>query len=379
MRSQNGARLFRSEAVALGVIISVAALIPGLYSLCFIAFGFLYAFYGALLLKNKGLLSFENLSLLVASFLLPWCAFELLFSAIVTGSFGQSPLLTVLFFLSLSTALPIVVLGVLSFQKAVEPSPQNTPFSPHIVLIEGSCSYLFGGALTFAVLFPAALFLSVTGRTPAIASETSRALTASQQRQYIYPGDRYHISLRSKDPREVTVSLLSDAKISKTNLLPHESQSAWTVITDPEGGIRNLEGDIKKSALSFITTQAGKQTLDSHHGYLVSGDDIASFLYTRLSMLGLDSKEFTPIVREWSLKLFQYEFVQVTFDYTPLIDETIQIEPAPLTSYQLSILFQPRYSRVELTPQELPVVKSSEYTAIVLRASKVSTRDSFAF
>lgn len=176
---------------------------------------------------------------------------------------------------------------------------------------------------------------------------------------YIYP----------EEEMEVHVKLDLAGQLLHT--YPAYPEEGWNVKAMPDGTLFDSETNKEYYALFWEGTGDTYSNLET--GFVVKGDETASFLEEKLELLGLNRREANEFIVFWlpEMENNAYNFIHFAQDiYTD--KAKLEISPKPETLIRVFMLFEPLKSVKEVNPQELPSVKRKGYTVVEWGGTEMS-------
>jgi hypothetical protein len=109
-----------------------------------------------------------------------------------------------------------------------------------------------------------------------------------------------------------------------------EYKDAWEVTANPDGSIIH-EGNEYNYLFWEGRTHLNRSDINTKSGYIISGDDVVSFLEKILNEAGFSSKERADFITYWGPRMIQYDRMFVRFDQNEQCKQfaTLKVEPKP--------------------------------------------------
>jgi len=162
---------------------------------------------------------------------------------------------------------------------------------------------------------------------------------------------------------ETTISVVLDTSINYTFTYPHYPDSGWKVTADSLGNLSDSSSG--KEYYSLFWEGYTNYTCDFSEGFVVSSDEIVSFLEEKLDILGLNFREAQEFILYWAPVLEQNEFSLIHFatdEYSEAVP--IEITPEPETLIRILMSFKAVNGSMQIEEQELVPVVRSGYTVV---------------
>lgn len=168
---------------------------------------------------------------------------------------------------------------------------------------------------------------------------------------YIYP----------EQEMQVTVSVSNPEKF--TTVYP-KYENNWQVLAKPSGDLVDLKTGRNLYALYW----EGKDYThsDMSKGFVVKGEDTASFLEEKLEILGLNDREAEEFIIYWLPKMEHNPYNYIYFQTMEEINNYMElnITPKPETLIRVMMEFKGLNKPIEIKEQELEKIERKGYTVV---------------
>lgn len=168
---------------------------------------------------------------------------------------------------------------------------------------------------------------------------------------YIYP----------EKEQEITVSVSNPEKLTTT--YPKYTNN-WQVTAYPNGDLIDRKTGRKLYALYW----EGKEAIatDMSKGFVIKGEDTASFLEEKLEILGLNEKETEEFIIYWLPKMEHNAYNYIYFQALEEINRymELKITPKPETLIRVMMEFKALKRPIQIEEQQLTRVERSGYTIV---------------
>lgn len=128
----------------------------------------------------------------------------------------------------------------------------------------------------------------------------------------------------------------------------------WSVLAHSDGTLKDFWTNQDTYGLFWEGNPVNSSLFDLSKGYIVRWSDIRDFLYSKLTEIGLNTKEKSDFIMFWYPKLQGYSYVQITFagkDYTDLAK--LDINPKPDSLLRVFMVAKPLTEYREIPEQKL--------------------------
>ena len=169
------------------------------------------------------------------------------------------------------------------------------------------------------------------------------------------------IYLYPEDEEEVIVKL--GKKENLTCTYP-KYKDGWKVLAKPSGDLIELETG--KELYSLYWEGKNNVKHDLTEGFIVEGENAASFLEEKLEILGLNSKEKQEFIIYWLPELEANKLNYIRFETKEQIDEDMPIEitPVPDTIIRIMMVVKKINKPLDVKEQVLTSVERKGFTVV---------------
>ena len=169
------------------------------------------------------------------------------------------------------------------------------------------------------------------------------------------------IYLYPEDEEEVTVKL--GKKENLTCTYP-KYKDGWKVLAKPSGDLIELETG--KELYSLYWEGKNNVKHDLTEGFIVEGENAASFLEEKLDILGLNSKEKQEFIIYWLPELEANKLNYIRFETKEQIDEDMPLEitPVPDTIIRIMMVVKKINKPLDVKEQVLTSVERKGFTVV---------------
>ena len=136
---------------------------------------------------------------------------------------------------------------------------------------------------------------------------------------YIYPQEEINVNVKVGYPEYLTCTY------------PKYENEGWNVIAKPNGDLKDVKTGRNLYALYWEGIRNKEENIDE--GFVVKGENVASFLEEKLEILGLNEREAEEFIVYWLPILEKNEYNFIRFYEKEEIDEMmpLEINPEPET------------------------------------------------
>ena len=161
---------------------------------------------------------------------------------------------------------------------------------------------------------------------------------------YLYPTEKQEISVK--------VDLKNQQMIHPYPA--YNAEKGWEIIASPDGNLVNKATG--KSHYCLFWESEGAKLMDNlTQGFVVKGEECATFLEEKLAKLGLNEKEANEFIIYWLPQLENNPYNAVYFAQTEYEKVSkLEISPAPETQIRVMMVWQGLEEKINLPEQILP-------------------------
>ncbi len=188
-------------------------------------------------------------------------------------------------------------------------------------------------------------------------------LTVDKPVIYLYPTEK----------TKVSVKLLKDNNI--TCSYP-KYQDGWEVIADTDGTLTDTKTGRELYSLYYEAKDSVDFT-DIKEGFIVKGEEAASFLEEKLAVLGLNEKEAEEFIIYWLPRLEANRYNLIRFAAEEEINEnmTIEVSPAPDSVIRIIMIFKGLDGPVDIPEQSLSSPERNGFTLIEWGGEEIKNKE----
>lgn len=138
----------------------------------------------------------------------------------------------------------------------------------------------------------------------------------------------------------------------------------WSVLAHPDGTLVDNSTHQDTYGL-FWEGNPALNNYDLSKGFIVKGSELRNFLYTKLTDIGLNTKEKSDFIMYWYPKLQEYPYIQITFagsDYTNTAK--LNIFPTPDSLLRVFMIAKPLTEYREIPEQKLSKFERKWFSVI---------------
>ncbi len=177
---------------------------------------------------------------------------------------------------------------------------------------------------------------------------------------YLYPIQRQEIAVKLKFNGALTDSYPE-----------YDNSRGWRVIAFPDGRLVN-QADGEEYSYLFWEGTMNDADFDLAKGFVVAGEETASFLQEKLSAIGLMPKEYNEFIVYWLPKMQHNKYNLIHFaqeEYTQNVN--LEINPKPNSILRVFMVFKPLEKEISVEPQKLPPFNREGFTVVEWGATQL--------
>lgn len=168
------------------------------------------------------------------------------------------------------------------------------------------------------------------------------------------------IYLYPEETTNVQVKLSYDGELTCTWPV---YEDGWRVTASPEGLLTDAESGREYSYLFWEGTD--EIAYDMSSGFVVKGEDTASFLQEKLDFLGLEPKEYNEFIVYWLPQMQENPYNLITFQTDCYTEHArLEIMPAPDSILRVFMVWKPLEEPMALKEQELTGFERRGFTVV---------------
>ena len=177
---------------------------------------------------------------------------------------------------------------------------------------------------------------------------------------YLYPEDEIEVSVKLKYPEKLTTTY-------------PKYKNGWTVLVYPNGQLIDLETNRSLYGLYWEGLNIVSKGIKDE-GFVVKGEDSASFLEGKLEILGLTERESKEFIIYWLPILESNEYNYIRFETMDEINEnmTLEINPKPDTVIRVLMEFKGLDKPIYVKEQKLASPNRYGFTVVEWGGTKLN-------
>ena len=168
---------------------------------------------------------------------------------------------------------------------------------------------------------------------------------------YIYPTENIDVSVILSNPKDLTTTY------PKYN-------DEWRVKALTDGTL--IDNNNKKYYALYWESESNKKNGIKEEGFVVKGEDTASFLEEKLEILGLNYKEANEFIMYWLPKLENNKYNYIRFQTMDEINNNmgLDINPKPDTLIRVRMEYKSLDKKIKVKEQKLTRINRQGYTVV---------------
>jgi hypothetical protein len=167
---------------------------------------------------------------------------------------------------------------------------------------------------------------------------------------YLYPTEQ----------TDVSVIVKLNGKLTCTY---PEYGEGWNITAYPDGKIINLSDGREYSYLYWEGVTGTEY--DFSKGFVVKGEDTASFLQEKLAYLGLTPKEYNEFIVYWLPQMQNNTYNLITFQNDAYTENAVlEITPKPDSILRVFMAYKPMNEYIEIEEQKLSQFERKGFSVI---------------
>jgi hypothetical protein len=163
---------------------------------------------------------------------------------------------------------------------------------------------------------------------------------------------------------ETAVSVKMDIK-GKVSFTYPELKGSWNFIAQPDGDL--IFGEKTYNYLFWESHQDRQfSELERKEGFIVTKNEVVSFLEDKLTKAGLTSKEQADFITYWGPRLAAHDQTFVRFEFNEECKRYAEMEitPKPDHIYRIYMAWMPIQDEMIVTPQKIEKIDRSGFTVL---------------
>ncbi len=142
-----------------------------------------------------------------------------------------------------------------------------------------------------------------------------------------------------------------------------EYNGGWDVIASPEGRLVETTSNQEYSYLFWDGTSDYEWKIEK--GFVVKGEDTAEFLREKLTLLGLEPREYNEFIVYWLPRMAHNKYNLIYFPDKEYTDQaTLNITPEPDSLIRVFMVFKPLEKEIQIEEQKLLSKKRNGFAVI---------------
>ena len=146
----------------------------------------------------------------------------------------------------------------------------------------------------------------------------------------------------------------------------------WRVLAKPNGTL--IDKSTGRSLYSLYWEGKNYPSSVTNEGFVIKGEDTASFLEEKLEILGLNEREAEEFIIYWLPQMEHNKYNYIKFTERSVIDKymPLEITPKPDTLIRITMEFKPLTEKINVKEQKLEKVERKGFTAVEWGGSKIN-------
>lgn len=175
---------------------------------------------------------------------------------------------------------------------------------------------------------------------------------------YIYPEEEIEVEVKVSNPEKFTCTY-------------PKYKDSWKVLAKPTGDLVDIETGKKLYSLYWEGLNTTKPNYKE--GFIVKGEEVATFLEEKLEILGLNEREKEEFIIYWLPLMEKNRYNYVRFETIDEIKENMDliINPKPDTLIRINMEFKPLLFPIDVELQKLEKVERKGYTVVEWGGTKL--------
>ena len=175
---------------------------------------------------------------------------------------------------------------------------------------------------------------------------------------YIYPEEEIEVEVKVSNPEKFTCTY-------------PKYKDSWKVLAKPTGDLVDIETGKKLYSLYWEGLNTTKPNYKE--GFIVKGEEVATFLEEKLEILGLNEREKEEFIIYWLPLMEKNRYNYVRFETIDEIKENMDliINPKPDTLIRINMEFKPLLFPIDVEIQKLEKVERKGYTVVEWGGTKL--------
>lgn len=169
---------------------------------------------------------------------------------------------------------------------------------------------------------------------------------------YLYPEEEIQVNVKLGNPQKISCSY------------PKYAENGWNVIAKPDGTLKDSKTE--RELYSLYWEGIGSAKAKTNDGFVVKGENTASFLEKKLEILGLTPREAEEFIVYWLPRLESNKYNYIRFASIDEINEYMPLEFSIQPDSIIRVLMQYKALNkyIELPEQVLSTPKRTGFVAV---------------
>jgi hypothetical protein len=173
------------------------------------------------------------------------------------------------------------------------------------------------------------------------------------------------ILLYPKNQTKVKVRLSYEPWYSATFPKYSEKVWWWDVLVNPDSTLIDLNTWDDTYGLFWEWNPSIKTNYDLSKWFVVKWSEIREFLYKKLRLMWLTTKEYSDFIMYWYPKLQNYPYVQITFAWSDYTNQAkLSIDPKPDSLLRVFMIAKPLKNYKEIQEQHITHFERKWFTVL---------------
>ena len=169
---------------------------------------------------------------------------------------------------------------------------------------------------------------------------------------YLYPKEEQEVFVKLENSENITCSY-------------PEYVSGWNVLAKPNGDLKDLDTGRNLYSLYYENENVVDFKIEKD-GFVVKGENIASFLEEKLTVLGLTEREANEFIIYWLpvLQENEYNYIRFATEYEINQNMPLDITPNPNTIIRVLMTYKGLDNPIDVKPQLLETPERKGFVAV---------------
>ena len=168
------------------------------------------------------------------------------------------------------------------------------------------------------------------------------------------------IYLYPEEETDVHVELDFNGRLTHT--YPKYSENGWDVTAQPDGTLTDKDG----YEYSYLFWDGiSNKSYDMSKGFVVKGEDTASFLREKLSYMGLTPREYNEFIVYWMPQMENNKYNLITFQQEEYTENAkLNITPEPDSMLRVFMTYKALDEYADVPEQDLPTFERKGFSVV---------------